>query len=142
MATLHAHCRRDLFQACWKHLLDVDFLNTYCHGIILQCPDGILRRVFPHIFTYSADYPEKQAHFSFPYLNTNQYSRVLIATIKDMSVCPCPHCLMLKASFDLLGLFRDMQDHLTNFRAYFLEKVTKAHEFVYCEGNTVDGSKV
>jgi hypothetical protein len=60
---LHTHCRRELFQACWKHLLDADFLNTYCHGIVLQCPDGILRRVFPRIFTYSADYPEKFVPF-------------------------------------------------------------------------------
>lgn len=59
MSALHAHCRRDLFQACWKHLLDADFLDAYRHGIVLWCPDGILRRVFPRIFTYSADYPEK-----------------------------------------------------------------------------------
>jgi hypothetical protein len=63
MAALHAHCRRDLFHACWKHLLDAEFLHAYRHGIVLQCPDGILRRVFPRIFTYSADYPEKCAHF-------------------------------------------------------------------------------
>jgi hypothetical protein len=67
MAALHAHCRRELFQGCWKHLLDSDFLNAYCHGIVLQCPDGVLRRVFPCIFTYSADYPEKYALF-LPFL--------------------------------------------------------------------------
>ncbi|KAG2336350.1 hypothetical protein BDR05DRAFT_978806 [Suillus weaverae] len=44
MVALQAHCRRDLFQSCWKHLLDADFLDAYCHGIVLQCPDGILRR--------------------------------------------------------------------------------------------------
>jgi len=59
ITALHAHCRRELFHACWKHLLDADFLEAYRHGIILRCPDGILRRVFSRIFTYSADYPEK-----------------------------------------------------------------------------------
>jgi hypothetical protein len=64
MAALHAHCRRDLFHTCWKHLLDADFLDAYRHGIVLRCPDGVLRRIFPRIFTYSADYPEKRALFS------------------------------------------------------------------------------
>ncbi|KAG2745118.1 hypothetical protein P692DRAFT_201655771, partial [Suillus brevipes Sb2] len=88
------HCRRELFHSCWDILLDPEFLHAYRHGIVLQCPDGIYRRIFPRIFTYSADYPEK----------------ALIATIKDMGSCPCPRCLMSKASFDLLGLFSDMQD--------------------------------
>jgi hypothetical protein len=59
MASLHTHCRRELFQACWEILLDEEFLHAYRHGIVLRCPDGVLRRVFPRIFTYSADYPEK-----------------------------------------------------------------------------------
>lgn len=126
IAALQAHCRRDLFQSCWKHLLDAEFLNAYRHGIVLRCPDGVLRRVFPRIFTYSADYPEK----------------VLIATIKDMGSCPCPRCLMPKASFHLLGLFRDMRYRMANIRTYCLAGVTRARAFVYESGNTVDGSKV
>ncbi|KIK32237.1 hypothetical protein CY34DRAFT_47013, partial [Suillus luteus UH-Slu-Lm8-n1] len=126
MAALQTHCRRDLFQSCWKHLLDAEFLHAYRHGIVLRCPDGILRRVFPRIFTYSADYPEK----------------ALIATIKDMGSCPCPRCFTPKASFDLLGMFRDMGDRLANFRTYCVANIEKAREFIYWQGNTVDGSKV
>jgi hypothetical protein len=59
MATLHTHCRRELFHACWDTLLDQDFLHAYRHGIVLKCADGVLCRIFPRIFTYSADYPEK-----------------------------------------------------------------------------------
>jgi hypothetical protein len=59
MASLHAHCRRELFQSCWGILLDEDFQFAYRHGIVLKCADGVMRRVFPRIFTYSADYPEK-----------------------------------------------------------------------------------
>jgi len=62
MASLHAHCRRELFHSCWEILLDEDFLSVYCHGIILKCADGVVRRVFPRIFMYSADYPEKYVH--------------------------------------------------------------------------------
>jgi hypothetical protein len=46
-------------QAIWVLLLDEEFLDAYLFGIIMEFADGILRRVFPHFFTYSADYPEK-----------------------------------------------------------------------------------
>ncbi|KAG2739245.1 hypothetical protein P692DRAFT_201729926 [Suillus brevipes Sb2] len=89
MAALHAHCRRELFHACWKHLLDAEFMHAYRHGIVLQCPDGVYRRVFPRIFTYSADYPEK----------------ALIATIKDMGSCPsyCLESVVMAGSFIFSG---------------------------------------
>lgn len=59
MAALHTHCRRELFHACWDILLDKEFLHAYRHGIKVTCADGVLHRVFPCIFTYSANYPEK-----------------------------------------------------------------------------------
>lgn len=43
----------------WRLLLDDEFLHAHQHGIVLECADGIFRRVYPRIFTYSADYPEK-----------------------------------------------------------------------------------
>jgi len=59
-----------------------------------------------------------------------------------MGSCPCPCCFILKALFDLLGLFRDMQDHVTSLRTYSLAKVTEAHEYIYKCGITIDGLKV
>lgn len=53
------HCRRELMHAIWGQILDDDFMYAYEHGIVIRCPDGILRRFFPRFFTYSADYPEK-----------------------------------------------------------------------------------
>lgn len=53
------HCHRELFHAQWSDLLDDKFLEAYEHGMVLVCGDGIKRRLFPRIFTYSADYPEK-----------------------------------------------------------------------------------
>ncbi|KIK36743.1 hypothetical protein CY34DRAFT_93881 [Suillus luteus UH-Slu-Lm8-n1] len=126
MASLHTHCRRELFHACWEVLLDAEFLYAYRHGIVTKCADGIIRRVYPRIFTYSADYPEK----------------ALIATIKDMGLCPCPRCLMPKGLFSYLGLRKDMKSHLQNLRVYVTTKVVKAREFIYAFGNTVDGAKV
>ena len=58
-AALLTHCRRELMHQVWRLLLDDEFMAAYKHGIVLRCPDGISRRVYPRIFTYSADYPEK-----------------------------------------------------------------------------------
>jgi len=51
--------RRDLMQAIWALLLNAEFLSAYKNGIIVLCGDGKKRRIFPRIFTYSADYPEQ-----------------------------------------------------------------------------------
>ncbi|KAJ7661178.1 hypothetical protein B0H17DRAFT_1212295 [Mycena rosella] len=53
------HCRRELMHAVWKHLLDDEFLHAYKFGIVIRYSDGIEQRVYPRLFTYSADYPEK-----------------------------------------------------------------------------------
>lgn len=54
-----AHLRRELFHGVWRIILDDDFLHAYKYGIIIKCYDGTTRRVYPRIFSYSADYPEK-----------------------------------------------------------------------------------
>ena len=56
---LMAHCRRELIHAIWKYILDVDFIHAMKYGVVVVCHDGIKRRIYPRIFTYSADYPEK-----------------------------------------------------------------------------------
>ena len=52
-------CKRELFCRIWLMLLDEKFMAAYRDGILLKCGDGIVRRLFPRFFTYSADYPEK-----------------------------------------------------------------------------------
>ncbi|KAH9011740.1 hypothetical protein EDB85DRAFT_2159661 [Lactarius pseudohatsudake] len=56
---LFTHCRRELFHAVWRLIFDDDFLNAYEYGVVVTCLDGVTRLVYPRIFTYSADYPEK-----------------------------------------------------------------------------------
>jgi len=53
------HCRRELMHSVWHFLLDDEFLHAYKYGMVITCADGVKRRVYPRIFTYSADYPEK-----------------------------------------------------------------------------------
>ncbi|KAH9924456.1 uncharacterized protein B0H18DRAFT_1105032 [Fomitopsis serialis] len=52
-------CRKELMHAIWRLLLDEDFMKAYHEGMLVLCGDGILRRLFPRFFIYSADYPEK-----------------------------------------------------------------------------------
>jgi len=57
---LLTHCRRKLFHAAETVLLNgPEFQHAYKNGIVVKCIDGVVRRLFPRIFTYSADYPEK-----------------------------------------------------------------------------------
>jgi hypothetical protein len=58
-APFMTHCSREFMHEQWKILLDDDFLEAWEHGIVIMCWDGIKRRFYPRIFTYSADYPEK-----------------------------------------------------------------------------------
>src|ERR1700733_2232507 len=56
---LMTHCHREIFHAQWENLLNEEFLAAYKHGILIRCYDGVVRRLYQRIFTYSADYPEK-----------------------------------------------------------------------------------
>ena len=56
---LLAHYKRELMHTVWRVLLNEEFVEAYKNGIIVKCFDGVVRRVYPRIFTYSADYPKK-----------------------------------------------------------------------------------
>jgi len=58
-ADVITHCRRELYHAVITLILSGEFAEAYKHGIIIEFPDGISRRVFPRFYCYSADYPEK-----------------------------------------------------------------------------------
>ncbi|KAF8890440.1 hypothetical protein BD779DRAFT_1438607 [Infundibulicybe gibba] len=120
-ATLLTHCRRELMHAVWSNLLDDKFLEAYKHGIVLLCPDGIWRRVYPRIFTYSADYPEK----------------VLLAAIRDKGGCPCPRCLVQMSKTDRMGFARDLQSRISGARTYLWDKITTARNLIYNRGYAV-----
>jgi hypothetical protein len=59
-----AHCHRELYHAQWAVILD-EFL-VYVHGIVIHCWGGIRRRfrVYPRIFTYSADSSYRERYVS------------------------------------------------------------------------------
>ncbi|KAF7359835.1 hypothetical protein MVEN_00708900 [Mycena venus] len=128
-ADVLTHCRRELMHAIWKKLLDGEFLEACKHGIVIECPDGILRRFYFRFFTYSADYPEK----------------VLLATIRNLGECPCPRCFVTKDKLDQFGTVRDDKNRVTlhrvdneNRKSY----VQKARDWIYRLGHAVRGAKV
>ncbi|KAI0083359.1 hypothetical protein BDY19DRAFT_857627, partial [Irpex rosettiformis] len=86
-AEVLTHCKRELMQKIWELLLDEDFRHAYEHGMLIKFADSIIRRLFPRIFTYSADYPEK----------------ILLASLKFLANAPCPRCMILKSEIAALG---------------------------------------
>ena len=53
------HCKRELIHAVWMLILNTAFMTACEVGILIQFADQIIRRVFPRLFAYMADYPEK-----------------------------------------------------------------------------------
>jgi hypothetical protein len=51
--------KRGMVHAAWKLMLTDEFIHAWKHGVLIKCSDGVQRLVFPRIFTYAADYPEK-----------------------------------------------------------------------------------
>ena len=43
----------------WLLILDEAFMHAWEHGIVVECGDGVIRRIFFRFMIYSADYPEK-----------------------------------------------------------------------------------
>jgi hypothetical protein len=126
----------------WKLMLDDDFIHAYQHGIVIQCIDGVWRRVYPRIFTYSADYPEKYVSFAFLMTHSHPESRVLLATIRDKGYCPCPRCLIPKKSFDKMGLIHDLRARISTARTYFWNKVKGARNLIYNLGLAVSNKRI
>lgn len=58
-STFMGHCQREIYHAQWSIILDDEFLEAYRHGMVVKYCDGVWRRFYPWIFTYSADYKEK-----------------------------------------------------------------------------------
>ena len=68
--------------------------------------------------------------------------RVLLATIRDNGLCPCPRCLMPKVHLDRTGWIHDSTFRLNNARQYLHAKVQAARSFIYQLGHAVAGTRV
>ncbi|KJA15771.1 hypothetical protein HYPSUDRAFT_148690, partial [Hypholoma sublateritium FD-334 SS-4] len=123
------HCRRELMHAVWKLLLDDEFMYIYEHGVVIVCPDGVSRRFYPRIFTYSADYPEK----------------VLLATIRNFGSCPCTRCLIPKEKIPDIGKVYDSRQRQTKKRiddSNLAAKISQARKKIHENGKGVKSKAV
>lgn len=126
--------------AIWKFLLTDEFIHAYKYGIVIKCIDGIERRVYPRLFTYSADYPEKCVLYQY-FAHTLMFvPRVLLATIRDKGLCPCPRCFIPKSSLDRLGA--DLRFRISKARYYLVASVRQARKFIYEQGLPIGGKNV
>ena len=67
--------------------------------------------------------------------------RVLLATIQDKGICPCPRCLVPKSKLDQLGLISDtkLRDKACN---YNMGSINKARKVIYDLGRPISGAHV
>ncbi|KAF4568042.1 hypothetical protein EYR36_010050 [Pleurotus pulmonarius] len=128
-APVLTHLKRELMHAVWDKLLSDEFINAYEHGILVQCYDGVQRRIFPRIYTYAADYPEK----------------ILLATIRYLGKYPCPRCLIPKSEIYKMGMSRDITFRRTHRRkdSTSIQKLIETvRKYMYNKGLLVHGSAV
>ncbi|KAG2008934.1 hypothetical protein CC2G_014312 [Coprinopsis cinerea AmutBmut pab1-1] len=119
---------REVFHQQWSLILDDELVDAIENGIVITCCDGIRRRFYFRIFTYSADYPEK----------------ILIASIRR-GHCPCPRCLTPLKNFHDMGTVEDKSFRQNNPRR-FDEKayvgIVEARKAIYEKGVSAYGDKM
>ena len=73
------------------------------------------------------------------------HHRILLACIKFLGACPCPHCLVLKANIIQMGLESDMVTRQTNIwhgNQELTRKVKKAWKLIIQSRATINGTRV
>lgn len=68
-------------------------------------------------------------------------TRVLLATIRDKGLCPCPRCLVAKSQLDRLGMARDQKTRQT-IREFLFRRVEVARDAIYRLAVSITGTRV
>ncbi|KIK73977.1 hypothetical protein PAXRUDRAFT_45998, partial [Paxillus rubicundulus Ve08.2h10] len=71
--------------------------------------------------------------------------RVLLACVKFLGQCPCPHCLMKKTDIPDMGKDADMNTWRTELREDnndYCRKVNKAHKLIFTQGKKLNSKYV
>ncbi|KAI0629503.1 hypothetical protein C8Q77DRAFT_1065419 [Trametes polyzona] len=112
--------RSELMQQVWTTLLDDEFVHAYVHGVLVECADGVVRRLFPRFFSYSADYPEK----------------VLLTAIKNLGKCPCTRCLVKMADIPESGTRADLlrRKDVRRDSPALRSKIKRARKWLFTHG--------
>jgi hypothetical protein len=83
---------------------------------------------------------------SFPFVfyiaQSHDTIRVLLATMRDKGLRPCPRCFVLKSKIDQTGTKRDAQFRKKNVRKYLLDFVHVARDAIYRRAAKISGAVV
>lgn len=113
---------------------DAEFLEAYEHGFVHVCKDGVKRRLFPRLYWYLADYPEKWVnHLLLGACLIPDAHRCMILVIRVNGECPCPRCLVKKKDLSNLGAPSDMKTRTSRTRLYdqaWVKRVERADKLV------------
>jgi len=69
----------------------------------------------------------------------HMFDRVLLATIRDQGICPCPHCLIPKPRLNWLGLISDSKNRIDKACKSDTDSVNKAQKAIYELGKPIGG---
>ncbi|KAG2336568.1 hypothetical protein BDR05DRAFT_985238, partial [Suillus weaverae] len=114
ISNILTHCKRELFRALWRILLDDEFVDAYRNGVVIKCYDGVSIR-------------KKQ-------------KSVLLAALRDKGDCPCPQCFLPKSCFNQLGLKADISARIKSVRLYLRDKIVVARKAIYQLGAPIKGT--
>ena len=70
------------------------------------------------------------------------FRRVLLATIRDQGLCPCPRCLVPKQKLDQLGSFADTRIRVCKACKYDGESICEARRLIYEHGLAINSAAV
>ncbi|KAI0816876.1 hypothetical protein BC628DRAFT_1334130, partial [Trametes gibbosa] len=121
-------CKRELMRQIWLWLMDTEFMDAYEHGMLVTCGDGVVRRLFPRIFSYSADYPEK----------------ILLTALKPQSIHPCPRCLVTDAHLCDAGTPEDAERRAEKRidSPHLRRCIARARKLIFKKGRSVKSKSV
>jgi hypothetical protein len=74
--------------------------------------------------------------------STDKTGRVLLATIRDGGMCPCPRCLIPKTEMHLMGFARDISARVSKARKYLGLRVRAARVHIYKLAYGIGSDKV
>ncbi|THV02952.1 hypothetical protein K435DRAFT_652343 [Dendrothele bispora CBS 962.96] len=123
------HLRRELVHAVLALIFSPPFRDAYVNGVKVQCVDSIMRRLFPRLFSYSADYVEK----------------VLLAAMMFLSEYPCPTCLTKKDQIPDIGTINGMKRLIKKSRVDSeerQERVIAVKKLIFIQGCAVRSRRV
>jgi len=84
--------------------------------------------------------PRSKLFVSYPTcVAAHCFIRVLLATIQEQGLCPCPRCLVLKSKLDQLGHVIDKKNRIDNARKYNADLVNEARKAIFEQGMPIGG---